>query len=137
MQGGDLATSVQPRWVVVLEGVLALVVQEHTRKWFKTTSTYHILWHEVPLKRLIVMKNRWPDNHLQIVSFLGEGVIEQAAGYLDDIQVPYDSLSYFRIENFCDMLKFNPDIRAVYDSDPENLYRYGQLGVGVVRGNDF
>jgi hypothetical protein len=137
VQHGDLAVSVQPRWIVVLEGVLALVAQEHTRKRLRKISNYHILWHEVPLKRLIVMKERWPDNRLEVVSFLSEDVIDQAAWYFDVMGIPVDALRYYEISDFCQMLKFNSDIRAVYDSDPENLYRFGQLGVQVVRGNDF
>ena len=137
MQNGDLALIQPVRWVVVLEGVLALIVQEHTKRWLKSSTTYHILWHEVPLKRLIVLKERYPENHLEIVSFLSEDVVEQAAKYLDDIGVPYDSVSYHPIETFIDSLRFRQDIKAIYDSDPENLYRFGQLGVSVVRGNDF
>ena len=137
MQHGDLATSVQPRWIIVLEGVLALVVQEKDKKFFRRTSTYHILWHEVPLKRMVSLKHRYPENQLEIVSFLGQGVIDQAGPYLDTIGVPYDTLRYYSIDDFCDMLRFNPDVRAVYDSDPENLHRFGQLGVSVMRGNDF
>ena len=137
MQHGDLALSVRPRWIIVLEGVLALVVQEQIRKRFRITTTYHIQWHEVALKRMVSLKYRYPENALEIVSFLGQGVVDQAAPYLDTIQVPYDSLSYHRIDDFCDMLRFQTDVRAVYDSDPENLDRFGQLGVSVQRGSDF
>lgn len=137
MQNGDLAVIQPVRWIIVLEGVLALVVQEHTKRWLRHSMTYHIMWHEVPLKRIVVLKERFPATHLEIVSFLDQGVIDQAAAYLDNIDVPYDSVSYWDIGEFTEMLRFNTDIRAIYDSDPENLFRFGQLGVAVVRGNDF
>jgi hypothetical protein len=138
MQNGDLALSVRPRWIVVLEGVLAEVMSESRRKpWGRNHTTYHIMWHEVPLKRMVSLKYRYPENALEIVSFLNQEVVDQAARYLTTIQVPYDTLSYYSIGDFCDMLRFNPDVRAVYDSDPENLHRFGQVGVSVVRGSDF
>jgi hypothetical protein len=137
MEHGDLAVSVQPRWIVVLEGVLALVTQSSSRKLFRRDTTWHIQWHEVPLKRMIVMKERWPDNALEIVTFTDESVLDSASLYLDEIHVPYDMLSYRRLDSFCESLRFRPDVRAVYDSDYDRLMRFGQLGIAVLRGEDF
>lgn len=140
VQNGDLEASFPERLIIVLEGVLALVVQErqHTGRFRRTdTITYHIMWHEVPIKRFIVTKERYPHYELEIVTFLGESLADQAAQYLQRMNVPYDSINYESIDDFVMMLPYQRNVRAVYDSDPENLHRFGQVGVAVVRGEDW
>ena len=73
MQNGDLEAFSPQRLIVVLEGVLALVVEEKVmggvlRKRERTVA-YHINWYETPLKRLAVMQDQYPDYRVDIVTF--------------------------------------------------------------------
>lgn len=140
VQKGDLEASFPERLIIVLEGVLALVVLEHqhTGRFRRTdTITYHIMWHEVPIKRLIVTKERYPHYEIEIVTFLSESVASQAAEYLQRMDVPFNSINYRDEDEFIAMLPYQRNVRAIYDSEPERLYRFGQSGVQVIRGNDW
>jgi hypothetical protein len=141
MQQGDLGEFHQERLIVVLEGVLALVVNEkHLTGRFRKreqVTGYHIIWHEVPLKRLVMMAERYPQFSIEILSFRSQKLIDMAAEFLDDAHIPYSLVRYQGYDQFVSMLRYQRDIRAIYDSDPDRLDDYGQLGVAVVRGNDF
>lgn len=140
MQDGDLATWQRERLIVILEGVLAQVVLErHTTKIRRRQSIdgYHIIWHEVPLKRLAAIGQRWPDYEVEIVTFHDQKLVDLAADYLDEAHIPYTTIRNEKFERFTSLLKFQQNIRTIYDSDPDRLDSYGQLGRAVVRGDDF
>jgi hypothetical protein len=141
VQFGDLAESDRESLILVLEGVLANVttVTEHTSGFLRrrTTTSYHINWYEVPLKRLIVTKERYPHYEINIVTFQGQPVADQAAEYLNSISLAYDEIRAWHYNKFCGTLPFIRQLRAVYDSDPERLQGYGQYGVAVVAGHDW
>jgi hypothetical protein len=141
VQNGDLETGFRERLVIVLEGVLALVDEQHgsKRRRLRTTETvtYHLQWHEIPIKRLIVTKERYPHYEIQVVTFISPELLDLAAQYLQRMNVPVDEFLYQDLDEFVTMLPYQHDLRAVYDSIPENLDRYGQVGVAVVRGSDW
>ena len=138
MQNGDLEAHVRDRILVVIEGVLCLPIQEQTRKWGRQrTVAYHINWYEVPLKRLIVVNERNPDLDVELISFMSQDFVDRAAEYLDMAEVPYSSIKYWDFNAFAGVLKFQRRLRAIYDSDPERLQRYGQVGIQVQPGSDF
>jgi hypothetical protein len=138
MQQGDLQLWTQPRWVVVLEGVLCNVIPIEKKSRLRGTriSGYHINWHDVPLKRMVYLKERWPENSLEVVTFIDD-VLDTMVEFLDEAQIPYDKASYSRFDQFCSLMRFQTDLQAVYDSDVARLNRYGQYGVAVNRGMDF
>lgn len=141
MRQGDLELWTVPRWVVVLEGVLCTVtpIFKSSRFGSKRGSRitgYHINWHDVPLKRMVYLKERWPENSLEIVTFIPD-LIDTACEFLDEAQIPYDKASYSRFEQFCSLMRFQSDLQKVYDSEVARLDRYGQYGVAVNRGMDF
>jgi len=138
MRQGDLEQWTQPRWVVVLEGVLCNVTPIEEKKRFKGTriSGYHITWHDVPLKRMVYLKSKWPDNSLEVVTFIPD-VLDTMVEFLDEAQIPYDKASFSHFDQFCNLMRFQNDLQAVYDSDYARLQRYGQYGVSVTKGRDF
>jgi|SRR5580765_3238029 hypothetical protein len=140
MQGGDLQAHYRERIIVVLEGVLAFVIPElRATRWRKKVQvvTYHIQWHDVPLKRLAYLHDKYPDMDIEIVTFKDEKLADLAAEFLDQVGIPYASIKAVDFKRFVDSLRFERHLRAVYDSDPENLDRYGQYGIAVVRGEDW
>lgn len=140
MQYGDLAESRRESLVIVLEGVLCHITEvASTKRRFRrdTDRVWHFQWHEVPLKRMISIRERYPAYELGIVTFLGDSVCETAADYLNSIEVGYDSIETWDLESFAMSVRFRPNLRAVYDSDLERLDHYSQVGVAVMRGADW
>jgi hypothetical protein len=139
MERGDLAVSVRPRTVVVLEGVLATVVPqvEHRRFRGDLVTGYSFHWHETPLKRCVQNKRAFPHYALDIITFEPEEACDLAAAFLLSIDFPYDSIEARVFSQWTSALPYQPDITVIYDSDPERLNRYGQLGRAVVVGEDF
>jgi hypothetical protein len=139
VQDGDLALFNRPRYLVVLEGVLCRHTPIERERRFRSPEItgYNIHWHEVPLKRLVYMKEHWPDTAQEIISFISQEFVDEAAEFLDDAQIPYDEIRYVRFDKFVATLRFQPHVSAIYDSDQERLEQYGQLGVSTQRGMDF
>lgn len=140
MQGGDLEAAVTERLVIVIEGVLCNVTTiEEKRKLRRGSriSGYHINWYEVPLKRVVAIKERFPQFSIEVVTFISLEFLEEASSFLLDTHIPIDSTEYTQFDRFVYGLRFQDTIRAIYDSDPDRLDRYGQLGVQVQPGMDF
>lgn len=141
MQHGDLATWYRPQMVVVLEGVLCDVTSVIERRGrirkHDVIVGYDISWHELPLKRVIYLSNRWQDADVVIVTFTSEQVAERATDYLDKANVPYRSLEYRPYEEWTSLLRYRPEVMLIYDSSEERVQRYGQKGTIVRRGEDF
>src|SRR5262245_19564795 len=112
MQGGDLEVWTRPRYVVVLEGVLcnaSPIVQVRRILGTKVTG-YNLNWHEVPLKRLIYMKEHWPNTAQDIVTFISHDIADEAAEFLMEVGVPADSVSYKFFGKFIATLPYQTDI---------------------------
>lgn len=140
MQNGDLAAHVRDRIMIVVEGVLCLPVQEKAKshRWSREkTVAYHISWYEVPLKRLLVIHDRYPDIDVELITFMGDEFADKVADYLGMVDIPYASIKAWDWREFLSVLKFQRHLRAIYDSDPDQLQQYGQLGVQVQPGMDF
>lgn len=140
MEHGDLAVSVRPSYVFVLEGVLATVtpiISETRWRRRPQVTGYNIGYHDLALRRIWTMKQRYPDVGIDIITFLNETVAEDAAQYLNDLRIPYDSIGSASLDRWVRALPYREGTLAVYDSDPNRLDRYGQLGRSVIRGEDF
>jgi hypothetical protein len=138
MQNGDLELWTRPRYLVVIEGVLCRVEPvTRVRRWrAPAISGYNVQWYDVPLKRLMYMKDRWPETAQNLITFQSQEFCDQAAEFLDEAGLPYDEIQYRGFSSFITTLRYQRDLQAVYDSDPARLDRYGQLGHAVVAGED-
>ena len=140
MQNDDLSEWNRPRIVLVIEGVLCNRIERHgeARRLRKAPIlSYHTQWYETPLKRVVVLKHNYPDMGVDLVTFISQEFADEAAEYLDMLNIPYDSVKYMPWETFATSLRFQSDIKAVYDSSAQRLSRFGQLGVQTVAGGDF
>lgn len=140
MEHGDLAVSVRPHYIVVLEGVLVTVEKveaDKRHRWSHPVFTTHWHWLDMPLRRVATNKRRFPDFGAEIVTFINEEAAEMAATFLDAMPLDYDSLNYVSFDQFCSLLPYREGLQVVYDSDPQRLDRYGQVGREVTRGEDF
>ena len=139
MQNGDLAVHHREQLVVILEGVLCLVtVSKGTRvRLRRAADTYHISWHEIPLKRMVAIGERWPEYDVDIITFVSQEVADEAANFLEEAGIPFSSIRYQGYKSFVDTLRYKPHLRGIYDSDTSRLDEYGQVGIAVIRGYDF
>jgi hypothetical protein len=138
MQRGDLELWTRPRYVVVVEGVLCRVDPVVTERRFRGSKVtgYNASWYDVPLKRMLYMKDRWPDTAQDLVTFVSQDFADQAAEFLDEVGLQYDEIRYRSFSEFATLLRYQRDVQRVYDSDPTRLDQYGQLGHAVVPGED-
>ena len=139
MENGDLAVSVRPRIVVVLEGVLATVTQltEHRRLRGDKVTGYNVEWYDTPLKRIAYLRRNWPQTGIDVVTFVADDVCDLAAEFFDRAMIPIDTTEYWRLDEFTSILPFQDDIAQILDSNEDRLDRYGQLGRAVLLGQDF
>jgi hypothetical protein len=139
VERGDLELWTRPRYVVVVEGVLCRVEPVTRSRMLRRPEVtgYNIQWYDVPLKRLLYMKDRWPNTAQDLVTFVSQVFADQAADFLQEAGIQYDEIRYCKFSDFTNTLRFKPDIQSVYDSDPARLDQYGQLGHSLVPGEDF
>lgn len=139
MERGDLELWERPTIVVVIEGVLCDVATFQEKRRFRRPQTvgWNVSWHDLPLKRLKVLKHHWSHVGQEYVSFISQDFVDTVAPYLEATRTPYDAVVYHGFNVFCDVLRYRTEIQAVYDSDPDRLQRYGQKGIGVLKGEDF
>ena len=137
MQGGDLDLWLQPRVVVVLEGVIADVHETVTGKRFRKKVTRSFHWLPTPLKRIVYLKDQWPDTSIECVTFLDQEAADEAAQFFAAVHLPIDTVSYRPLDQWVQEILWQPDIQTIYDSDMSRIMRYGQRGYIVQRGEDF
>jgi len=139
MQGGDLQLWERPRYIIVIEGVLCRVDPVTRKRRFREPEVtgYNVQWYDVPIKRSLYLKDRWPDTGQELITFVSQEFADQAASFLDQVGMQYDEVHYQRFADFTSILPYQRDLQAVYDSDPARLDRYGQLGHAVVAGEDY
>lgn len=138
MQHGDLDAWERPRLVVVIEGVLCIREEHRTKRRLRRDEVrYDNQWLDLPLKRTAVMKRRFPDYALDLITFEDDEFLEDAVRFLDMIQMPYDTVTRWNMGTFRQMLRYQTEIKVIYDSDPIRLDQYGQLGQSVVLGGDY
>ncbi len=139
MENGDLAVSVRPHIVVVLEGVLADLtpVEQHRRLRADKLIGYNFHWHDVPLKRIAYMKRHWPDTAVDVVTFVSQDVCDEAAEFFDRSMITVDTCEYHTFSSYVSVLPYQQEVTMVVDTSAERLDQYGQLGRATVRGADF
>ena len=74
---------------------------------------------------------------MDIVTFISPNLADEAAEFLDEAQIPYSSIRYQGFDSFTNTLRYKTHLRSIYDSDPNRLDHYGQVGIAVVKGEDF
>ena len=139
MEHGDLALSVRRHYVLVLEGVLcnvSMITVDRVLRKAKTVG-YNLHWLDLPLRRFATMRRQYPEIGAEIVTFISQETADFAGDFLNQTGVSYDSLTYQPFDTWVSLLQFREGLQAVYDSDPDRLDRYGQVGRAVVQGEDF
>jgi hypothetical protein len=141
MEQGDLAVSARPSYAIVLEGVLAEITPITRTRRFRgeEVTGYNIHWLDLPLRRLATLKRRFPQISVDLITFVSQDVADDAAQFLEGASIPFDSLSYWKLQTWLSILPYQDEggLQAIYDSDTDRLDQYGQLGRQVVKGQDW
>jgi hypothetical protein len=139
MEHGDLAVSVRPHYVIVLEGVLATVEDITSERRFRPDKVVgiNVSWHDLALRRFVTLQRQYPDVGAEVITFTRQSVADFVGDYFAQASIPYSSLSYQPFDTWVSLLPFRDGLQAVYDSDPDRLDRYGQIGKQVLKGEDF
>ena len=82
-----------------------------------------------------MMQDQYPDYRVEIVTFKSQKLADLAAEFMNDAGIPYSAIEYRTWHEFTTLLKFQRDITAIYDTEPERLHFYGQLGIATVTGS--
>jgi len=136
MEQGDLTAWVQPRLVLVLEGVLADVTETTTGR-FRKVRTRSFNWLPTPIKRVAYLKHRWPNTVIEVVTFLDQQAADEAADFFDTANIPISQVSYHPLDRWVREILWQSDLQTIYDSDIDRIMRYGQRGFVVQKGKDF
>lgn len=132
MEKGDIASWVDNRIVVVLEGILAQVPPP-------VTNRSGIFGRNKDIEWLPADQWGWSKNAIKIindkayrmslpvdvVTFMSPDVGDMAADWLDKYEVRVSSCEYSDFDMFCESLSWRPNVHHVVDSEPERLDRYG------------
>ena len=121
MEHGDLAVSIRQHYVVVLEGVLAMVTDiTETRRLRRDQVTGHnIHWLDIPMRRLATMRRQFPDVGAEVVTFIDEERGRRCGACSSTRRsVPVDSCHTSRsIDGYrCCPIRTS-GLQAVFDSD--------------------
>lgn len=133
MKGNDLDTYAETSVIVVLEGVLVDITHSgRIRKRIKPAAEWD--WHQLALRRMV----QWNRTNIvvDIVTFVSDSVADSAAEFLLKYGYDFGAIEHFDFDLFCEALIVRRPT-GVYDSDPVRLNRYGQFGVGAIKGRDF
>jgi hypothetical protein len=132
MQNGDLATWVDTRIVVILEGILAQIpepevhrsgiVRQHKEIEWPTVENWGWSKHAVKIINDKAYRLNVP---VDVVTFLSPEVGDMAADWLDKYEVRVSSCEYSDFDMFCESLSWRPNVHHVVDSVPDRLDHYG------------
>jgi hypothetical protein len=132
MENGDLATWVDNRIVVVLEGILAQIPPAETHRSGILGRHKEVEW--VPADnwgwskhaiKLINDRAYRMNTPVDVVTFIAPEVGDMAADWLDKYEVRITGCEYSDFDMFCESLSWRPNVHHVIDSVPKRLDRYG------------
>ena len=133
MKGNDLDTFAEQNVIVILEGVLATFTYSgRVRKKLRPAAEWE--WQQIALRRMA----QWHQNNVavDIVTFESPEAADSAAEFLVQYHYDFGLIEHADFDLFCQSLYvWKPTM--VVDTDPGRLNRYGQFGVGAVKGADF
>lgn len=132
MEKGDLATWVDTRIVVVLEGIIAQIPPPKVHrggilnrvKELEWPSADDWGWNKQAIK-IINDKAYRLNLSVDVVTFTSPEIGDMAADWLDKYEVRVASCEYSNFDMFCESLSWRPNVHHVVDSVPDRLDRYG------------
>jgi hypothetical protein len=138
VQDGDLGTWDKPRIILILEDVCArpLWRKEGIRRKEVLADPDEWEWAITTIKA--IMRWSWNSVPVEVVTFAGREVADEAANWFNRYDVEVASVEAFDFKRFCRSLTWRRNnIQEIIDTDPERLLRYGQLGRQILWDGEF
>lgn len=138
MKGNDLANRPVPKDVLVFEGLLGVLPSDRIArveakfrrkgKWDQAVACYEI--NELLARK--IMDLTWRQTgafiDLELITYLGYEFAVALGHRMDREGMPFSDVWYEDPNILARALSYRPDIRAVYDPDPEHQFRFGGKG---------
>lgn len=144
MERGDIATWIDNRIIVVLEGILAQIPPPTVHKSGLFNRTSEVEWasadrwvwskHAIKVINDRAYRMNVP---IDVVTFVDPEVGDLAADWLDKYEVRVSSCEYSDFDMFCESLSWRPNVHHVVDSEPDRLDRYGIRAFETPWGGNF
>lgn len=141
MRGGTLDNKVLPRIVVVFDGSLGYVPTELAEQF----NIHYILRereHAVSLMRLdklmtakLLDITRRLEINVDLVTWMEPEYADLISDMMNSYSIPVRSCFPSSPQELARDLAYNPDIVAVYDPDPANMFVYGSKGIYLQNPN--
>jgi hypothetical protein len=140
MQGGDLSNEVAPRLLFVFENTIGTLpsktaeARERTAVKFHRWRTAVDCWMIPPRSHALLWDVAWRYNYrFDVVTYRPAGFARELEKRLG-MDVPVSSVFSSSPALLARKLAFMPDVRFVYDADPERVFTYGGRGVHLEGG---
>lgn len=134
MEKGDISNYVEPRLIVVFEGLLGILPIEKEKRalmlsrigqWRRVVDLYEI---NDMLARHIWDQTRRYSRQVDVVTYSGVQFAEAVQAKLDDEMLPIGKVWHTEPHILSRSIAWRPDIAAIYDPDPQHLLTYGSKG---------
>lgn len=138
MKGNDLANFPVPKDILVFEGLLGYLpdakiarVEAKFRakgKWDQAVACYQI--NELLARKVWDLTWRQTGSFidLELITYLGYEFAQALERRMDRESMPFSSVWYEDPNVLARSLALRPDIRTVYDPDPDHRFRFGGKG---------
>ena len=134
MEKGDISNYVEPRLIVVFEGLLGILPIEKEKRanvlsrlgqWKRVVDLYVI---NDMLARHIWDQTRRHSRQVDVVTYKGVQFSEAVSAKLDDEMLPIGRVWHTEPHLLARSIAWRPDIAAIYDPDPQHQLTYGSKG---------
>lgn len=141
MQDGDLSNEVAPRLLFVFEGTVATLPSKatatkerlycRTKRWDRAVG----LWEVSDRASALLWDVLWRYHYrFDIVTFRPFGFAQALMRRFDAEGFPVGNVRASSPSSLAQQLAYMPDVRYVYDADPDHVLTYGGRGVHMPGG---
>lgn len=135
MRGNDLGNKVVPRDVLVWEGLLGLLPDKKIEateakfrrkgKWHEAVACYEV--NELLARKVWDLVWRF-DFELDLLTYHGVSFAQALQERMDNENMPFRRVWSEQPNILARSLAIQPDIRTIYDPDPNHQFTYGSKG---------
>ena len=135
MQGGDLSNRVEPRLLVVFEGLLGIHADARARAKYSMAMKIHRYGTAIRTFTLneqlqkVIWDVTWRyDYAVDVVTFLDERLADPLIEYLDEQGLPVGRVWYSDKMLLARSLNYRPDVAGVFYPDQADRFTFGGKG---------
>jgi len=138
MLNGNISNRIEPRLLVVFEGLLGLHTDAKDRAKYSASMKLHRYRSAIRTFTLneqlqkVIWDTTWRKGYaVDVVTFLDERLAEPLADLLDEQSLPVSHVTYSDKMMLARSLNSRPDVAGVFYSDPADRFTFGGKGYGT------